>query len=258
MIEFARAELLLAALLSILLLGCKVTNRPVSSPVSERSQRFVLNQLGKQRFDPEHFNARGKIKYDDGETRISFSSNIRMLQDSFIWLNASFLGVEVVRVLIRPDSVFVINRYEKSFVADSYHHFEGDYKVPVSFNQLQKLVLGNHLIIEQESVESTFISPEYHLIQEIFPYVISHTIDGRTFMPVKIEVDDQSSGYFLSSILDEYRSLKKANFFSYFRDYIIKKDNVQVASIQLRFSEIDIDSRKKTPFEIPQNYERIE
>lgn len=235
------------------------TVRPISSSeVAEKSPKYVLNQLQKSYINTTIFNAKGRIKYDDGDTRVSFSANIRMKRDSFIWMNANLLGFEVARIFIRPDSVFAINRYEKSYLAESYSEFDQAYRVPVAFEQLQDLLLGNSLIDLDQEVWSSFISPVYHLKQSSNPYQISHTIDGRRFVPLAMKVIDDNSGYEVDAKLDEYRAVDKSSEFSYFRHYIINKNNIQIANIQINYSEIDTKTEKRTPFEIPDNYQRAD
>ena len=222
--------------------------------VVERSKTQIKKRIDMVDLDLPLFNGRGKVKYDDGDTRVSFNVNIRMRKDSFIWLNASLLGFEVARILVTPDSVFAINRYEKTYVTESYSKFDSIYNIPLTFAQLQEIILGNNLINLNEAFTHNFMTPNYALHQHRDPYLVTHTIDGRYFVPIKIHVQDQHSGYEISSDLKEHKPLDKSRFFSYFRSYIIKKDNVQMAKIQIDYSEVDTKTSKKTPFEIPAHY----
>ncbi len=225
-----------------------------SPKVLKKSKQQLLNRLEANVLDFEVFNGTGKVKYDDGVTKVSFNANIRMRRDSIIWIKANFFGLEVARILIRPDSVFAINRYEKSFVAESYSKFDSLYNVPLSFGQLQDLILGNTLLDRKADMLLSFENPNYDISQKKDPYVLHHLIEGANFAPVLIKVEDVRSGYEVNADLSDYRSLSESKNFSYFRQYIINKHNVQVANIQINYAEIDTKDKKKLPFEIPSHY----
>ena len=246
------ASILIGACL--LFLGCKTTKIGSTEKVVERSKNHLVKQLKNSALDFDIFNGKGKVKYNDGETRLSFNANVRIRRDSIIWINASFLGFEVARIVIRPDSVFAVNRYEKTYLVESYEHFDSLYQVPATFSQLQDIILGNNLINTKKAIDLEFETPNYFLTQKEDVYHISQVVDGSFFSPVEVKVEDIRSGYEIYSRLSDQKAIDKSRFFSYFRSYIIKKDNIQTASIQINYSDIDTKTIKKLPFSIPSSY----
>ncbi len=236
--------------------GKRTTNEHIK--ITKRSKTYVLKALQSHQIETPIFNAKAKIKYDDGEQKIAFTSNLRMVRDSFIWFNGSILGFEGARILIRPDSIFVINRLERSYVAERYGDFDKKFKIPVTFNQLQDLLLGNALLTDQQPSAIKLAEERYHISQKTKHFSTTHEIDARNFWPVLIQAKDSQSGYSVDVEMRKQKPLEESGIFSYFRHYIVKNDNVQFANIQINFIEIDISQKKKAPFKIPDRFTRVD
>jgi hypothetical protein len=91
--------------------------------------------------------------------------------------------------------------------------------------------------------------------QIINPISLFEKINLERLRADEVEVIDLDSRYQVSAQYDDFRNGIQSKEFSYFRQYIIKKDDIHLASIQLNFSDIDTD-RKNAPFEIPSHYGR--
>lgn len=101
----------------------------------------------------------------------SFSATIRMARDSVIWVSISpALGVEVARLKLTPDSVFLISK-----VPNNKFHYAGDYSAiatwlntPIGFSDLQDVLIGRPMGLDPDN--DKFISRidgrEYVLISK--------------------------------------------------------------------------------------------
>ena len=64
-------------------------------------------KLNIKELDFEYFQAKSKIKFDDGFENFSASANVRIKKDSVIWMSvSSSIGIEGLRAIIRTDSIF--------------------------------------------------------------------------------------------------------------------------------------------------------
>lgn len=237
------------------LMACGGSRRALSSkePVKVESKESFISQLKDHQLLPTYFNARAKIRYDDGDTRVSFNSQIRLKQDEYIWVTASMLAYEVARILIRPDSIFALNRWDKTYIADSYEGFNNEYEIPATFSQLQQMIVGNSAVDLSHVFTIENEDSVYDIKQSIESIELLEKIDASQFKPLEVLVSDERSNYSLECMYREYRKTIQSEDFSYFRQYIIKYHNAQVASIQINFQNID-KSSKKVPFEIPGHY----
>ena len=232
--------------------GKKVTT---TAPFKKRTEKQVVQHLQSQKLTSDHINAKAKIRFDDGDQRVTFNANLRMVKDSLIWVNATFLSYEVARILIRPDSIFVINRWEKTYMKDTYEGFDQQFEIPVSFDQLQEIVMGNHLLQKADPIDFALQEDRYLLSQQLSEYITRHIVKASSLELAELNVMDKQSGYEIQLKLDDYRPLDNALRIPYYREYIIKNNNAYLANIQLNLSSIDTKEKKKTPFSIPDHYE---
>ena len=73
------------------------------------------------------------------------SGKLRMRKDSIVWLNVTAsMGVEVLRAKISNDSVWVLNRLEKSYLSEPLDTVSAQLGIPLSLNLVQTLLLDNN------------------------------------------------------------------------------------------------------------------
>ena len=73
------------------------------------------------------------------------SGQIRMRKDSLIWLNVTAtMGVEVLRAKISNDSIWILNRMEKSYLAEPLDTVSAQLGMPLSLPLVQTLLLDNN------------------------------------------------------------------------------------------------------------------
>lgn len=73
------------------------------------------------------------------------SGQLRMRNDSLVWLNVTAtMGVEVLRAKVSNDSVWLINRLEKTYLAEPLDTVSAQLGIPLSLPLLQTLLLDNN------------------------------------------------------------------------------------------------------------------
>ena len=73
------------------------------------------------------------------------SGQLRMRNDSLIWLSVTAtMGVEVLRAKVSNDSVWLINRLEKTYLAEPLDTVSAQLGMPLSLPLLQILLLDNN------------------------------------------------------------------------------------------------------------------
>ena len=71
------------------------------------------------------------------------SGQLRMRRDSAIWISASaMMGMESLRALITEDSVILINRMDKTFLAEPLTEVASRFNWPATLQENQALLLG--------------------------------------------------------------------------------------------------------------------
>lgn len=250
-------SIIVGSLLLCMACNAKKGTGKVISSADLSSWNGMQPHLEAQRFLPERINIKAKVKYRDEYGRFTFTSNLRIIQDEKIWLNASFLGFEVARVLIRPDSVFAINRWDDIYMAEAMENMEDAIDVSLNYHQMMDVLMGNAMIWESD-VDSYDATPlGYEMTQTIEPFEILQRVDRDILQPIFMQVFDRQSKYQIEATLSDHKRLNEQLFFSYFRDYIIKEDNAQLSQIQINITDVDTTQVKRTPFSIPSHYTRM-
>ncbi len=69
---------------------------------------------------------------------------LRMRRDSTIWISASaFMGMETLRACITNDSVVMINRFDKTYLAEPLTQAAQSLNLPLTLPDCQSLLLGD-------------------------------------------------------------------------------------------------------------------
>jgi hypothetical protein len=93
------------------------------------------------------------------------SGQLRMRKDSLVWLNVTAtMGVEVLRVKVSNDSVWIVNRMEKTYLAEPLDTVSAQLGMPLCLPLVQTLLLDNNQglpPVENQTVQlKTFVMGE--------------------------------------------------------------------------------------------------
>ena len=81
----------------------------------------------------------------NGMTFDGLSGQLRIRKDSLVWLSVTAtMGVEVLRAKFSNDSVWIVNRLEKTYLAEPLDSVSIQLGMPLSLPLLQNLLLDNN------------------------------------------------------------------------------------------------------------------
>lgn len=167
---------------SILLTSC---NRQVGAIFGRKSDKLEV-------VDPEfeYFSAKAKFKYDDGEKGVSATANFRIKKDSIIWLSITpGLGIEVARVLIDTENVFVLDKLNKQYYEYTFEELSKEYDFDFNFKMIQSVILGN--LVEPYKKERVEKSDNYFSYTASKGVYLFHNFIGAKSMKLeKVKVFD--------------------------------------------------------------------
>ncbi len=119
-------------LLTMLLLTSCASRKKTVAPAPPQSFEWLTANLSIQ--------AEGNgMAYND------LSGQLRMRKDSIVWLNVTAtMGVEVLRAKISNDSVWLLNRLEKTYLAEPLDSVSAQLGIPLTLPLVQILLLDNN------------------------------------------------------------------------------------------------------------------
>lgn len=121
------------ALLSLLLVASSCASRKKTVvPTQPQAFEWLTANLSIQAED-------NGVLFDD------LSGQLRMRQDSLVWLSVTAtMGVEVLRAKVSSDSVWIVNRLEKTYLAEPLDTVSAQLGMPFSLPWIQTLLLDNN------------------------------------------------------------------------------------------------------------------
>jgi hypothetical protein len=227
-----------------------------------KKELFQLNYSEKKRlkienFDFDYLQAKFKVKYDDGIQNFSANANIRIRNDSLIWISVSATGVEVIRAIIQKDSIFVIDRINKEYKEFTFDSLRNAFEIDLDYNMLQAVLVGN-LIRSRTNNDKVVKNDDFFILkQNNNNLAIENYVNSKT---MKIEKVNIIEGLSLSSLEIKYEDFQFSNKMLFpFKNSVLltyNKNNSETSSyIDMSFSRVAIQDKKmKFPFNIPNRY----
>ncbi len=191
--------------------------------------------------------------------------DLKMVKDSAFQLSVQpFLGIEVFRAEISVDSVKVIDRMNKRYVADNYANLKGQTPIEFNFYNLQALFTNQLFLPGQQG-----ISPKQYnrfqlkqdgpaaeiRVKDVMGLLYTFMADGEEKI-LSTCITEPSDRYALQWDYADFR-LADGQPFPMKMDVQVMKEGASQGGITLHFSRMQTDVPVKMDFSIPAKYKRI-
>ena len=222
---------------------------------SARKVQALFARIDSNRIRFETFSAKVKVDYKDSKDKnLDFSAFIRMRKDSVVWVSVvAALGVEAFRVLIRPDSVIIMDKLEKTVKYTTVADLQRITQLPFDFTTLQQLIVGNPLYMEGEL--QSFREDEEKLSVFLsgarFRHLMSFLRPDLNLQRSQLDDADLLRKRAANLEYEEYAVLS-GRVFPGIRK--IKLSEQQTVDLRLEFRQVEFDTPQSYPFSIPRNY----
>ncbi len=217
--------------------------------------RDIYTRIRSTHINFNTFSAKVKVDFEGSDGKKSdFNAFIRLHKDSLLWvsINAA-LGIEAFRVLITPDSVKVLNKLDKIAQLRSVSYLQEVTKIPLSFNDLQKLIIGNPLYLDSNIVSYKLDGETVSLISvgEFFKHLL--TVRTSDYKPDHSKLDDVDNIRARTADIsyDKYENKNGIRFSTLRKITVSEKSKLD---LQLDFKQFEFNEVLSYPFNIPRNY----
>ncbi|GAB2964228.1 DUF4292 domain-containing protein [Hymenobacter coalescens] len=251
-----RWPLLLVLIGSLSLGAC--TRRAVPAKSATTPARPPAPEVRARNLDFRYLAAKGKAQIDANGEKYSVNLNVRMRKDSVIWLQASVLGLGV-RALITPDSVQVVNMLEKTYYAGNFDYLQRQFNVPVTFTQLQAMLLGDYVPAARDSaLTATTEGPVQRVEYRQTGILVEQFIELSRARLQKLNVADPKSQSTLTVTYNDFQPLQPGE--QPFAHGILvqaQQPGRQPATVMINYRNVDLDKEQLSfPFSVPAEYGR--
>lgn len=241
--------------------GCKRHTPPGAyKPATEvRPAQYLLKKLQSRDLTSVHaINAQARVLTQGNGQAISVNVNILWKRDSSIWMNVKKFGLEAARVLIRPDSVFVINRIDKTWTAKSMEQLQSEYSLPDGFGFLQQFLLAAAWISPDMELKSDIKDKLHRLSGDKGLLSADYRLEEGSFL-LRSETFIQSrDARNITFSFDNYKKTPIVGFFPYLRHVEAFSPETDKVILDIELSNVEINTPKNFRFEIPSSYEKAD
>lgn len=252
--------------------SCKTKRAIIKKPLKEEGEAFLLNKMSESELNFDFFNARCAITViSDKKSKSDFRGQIRIQKDSVIWLSLSpALGIEVARLMISNDSIWFINRIDKTYLKGDYDFINSFFQTTIDFDILQALLVGNDMLYyEDDNFRAAIDAMEYRLgtsrrtkkkkelLLEDSPNILIQNIwlNPDNFKITKVNLKEFGQENKQLEMRYSHFDAVQNQLVPTELDMLLQAD--KKLRISLRFSNIEINEPLNFPFKVPSKYSKM-
>lgn len=251
----------------ILLLGgfvsaCKTpvkVSKPANPPtaLAKQTPAFLVEKIRANSLNYEWFVAKSRTKFEDKDNNVSFVVQIRHRKDSLLWMTVKKVSVEGARVRITPQTIEILDRQNDEYTQKPFEFIHERSKIPLTFAELQQLVVGNALFLDETNSRARTDS-------------IWHRLDGRkNGLDFTVWVD--SSDYTIQKVqvlqgnreliaeLSDYQTIEGGgnSRIPHLIDLYFNSPESGKVRIRTEYQNISLQAPESTNFEVPEHYKKL-
>ena len=231
-------------LLLIILSSCdikKTTKIDFLAP--PKNAKEVIARVNSKNFLTEWISLKGKINVIKEDQDVTLNINIKNRKDSLIWILVSApFGIEIARAQLTPDSIYFVNRTNKTWFIKPASHISELLKSNISFKELQDMITANPRV---RKLKYKFSSGEKFVLEA--PRT-SYTI-SESYRVINASLSNSTTKVFY-----EFLNFDEQNFPRKFR---LKIESNESFEATLNYSKILLNTELKFPFKIPNSYAEV-
>jgi hypothetical protein len=249
-------------LVMVVAIGCKskkITSYvPVKTSLPQQGPSptgVVLNTIDANVNNFSFYQSRAKTYYKADKQKIELDINLVMEKDQYIWMSVTaVLGIEVARIMITQDSVKILDRLHRKYIATDFDYIQRLSNVPLKLNNLQNLIIGNSVF--NNSVQKSVVDT---ILGAISVSTIINTQKQTTFYNANYKVnrtliEEQNQSRQLNITYPTYSAFDK-NMYPNVMNINIRAEKTLECTFEL--SNFVFTKKRETQFTVPSGYEVV-
>ena len=239
--------------------ACGVKKRiPKTNSLNLKNTKEVIEKVNSKRVYPDWLSLKGKVSFLEKDQRLSFSINIEHKKDSIIWASISAaLGIEIIRLQLTPDSIYLINRTNRTYLIQPTSSIRENIISDFNFYDVQNIISynlkikkdtynqANPLLDNYDSYNIKNNKLNFFLENNNYSYLISNEF---LIKQIKMSLGENT----IEVIFDNFK--KEDN---YPRNMVLKIKSKKTVDLLVAYSKVTFNKPKKIKFQIPESYESI-
>jgi hypothetical protein len=226
------------------------TNTRPATTLKDKLVKFDLKRV-------QNMSASLQLSIDQNGQKITANGNLIWIRDSIVWMNVKKFGIEAVRALITKDSVFMLNRLEKTYTAKGLEALQHEYNLPAGFELIQCAILAKAWMFSDVTLQSDLENGLHRLTGNNEQYTARYWMEEGSFLLQKEAFVQKKDSKMISIGFDQYQKLQDNGYFPYIRSIEAFDPETGAMFVQATLSEIEVNKPKSFKFEVPGHYKRV-
>lgn len=251
-----------AASLSFKESGCKhaaIEDDGFRAATETKSADFLIKKLQSlHKKDIRRINVQGRIFLEGSGQSVAATYNLIWVRDSVVWLNVKKFGLEAIRALVTPDSVFVIYRLDKTYTAKGMESLQRQYSLPAGFDLLQSLLLAEAFFLKDMPLVSEIKDGLHRLSGANGRHAADYRIEEGNYRLRQETFVQPQDARTLSVSFEKHKKNEQLGWFPYLRTVEAYSPESGGVRLSIEFNEAEFNVPQNIRFEIPRHYERTD
>ena len=234
--------------------SCKTTQTIFGGKIKETTVEELDQKIKENLIQFSTFSGKANIDITAPGISQSVNAQIDILKDSVIGISLRLLGVEGARIRITPDSIEILDRLNQQYIPRNFAYLESNFSLPVTFSDLQNLIVGNPVFYNQSKLILGESDDKYVLFatKDVYKNTVHLTSE---FDIVRMFIEDLLNKRSLTLTYNEFDKIEGRKF-AFNRTILIDAENDLTANIV--YSKIIFDQPLEFVFSINPKYERVD
>ena len=213
--------------------------------IPPKNAKELISKVNLKNNSPEWLALKGRVRLMlEKGNEVSLGISIRVRKDSLIWASvAAPFGIELFRAVLTKDSVYYINRTNKTYFLKPIAHISKIIKTDIAFNEIQQMIIANPKIVKNK-YSFDRINNDFMLSTQDYIYTISNFYRIRQGVLIDKE----------NSLIYTYSNFSFENDFPEQLELIVKSSSENDLNLKLNYSKVVFDQQQQMPFKIPSSY----
>ncbi|MEL6972783.1 MAG: DUF4292 domain-containing protein [Bacteroidota bacterium] len=216
-----------------------------------------LKDIVQQQMRADWLDASAKLNYDDGSMAVGATASIKMEKDKVIWMSVKKFGFEIARAMITPDSLFILDRFNKEYAAEPISYIADKYNLPGDITTLQQILLGNPVFLTQSSPKAKAEDGQLRWSASTEQARNDFWFALPNYDLERVEVEQPTQQRSLTMELQNYQDAGGNRDFSYLRKIAVDSRETGRANIEIEFTKVELNVPTDIKFSVPSRYQKI-
>jgi hypothetical protein len=211
--------------------------------VPPKDAKELIARVNSKNNYPQWLSLKGRASIIKKDQDITLNIDIKSRRDSIIWISARGpFGLEIIRAQLTPDSIYFINRINKTYLIKGALYIKEFINVDLSFYDFQDIITAN-LKIFKKNYKLEVNEMGFHLVSDNFSYSITNNYRVKN---AKLFYKKKNLEFSLENYQEADNFPKKVT---------LKVADEEIFETTINYSKVKFNKPQEIVFKIPDSYD---